>query len=133
MKSKILIAAGALAVAGSAFAHDVIHAGHGSAHTADDGHLAINHDGHIDHLHDGHLHHMDNGHVDEHVIAISAANPVDERLVKRVSHKNHQHDQGDEKHPYIQHGDHFDYLHGDRLHHVHGDHVDDHGKIQIVK
>jgi hypothetical protein len=40
------------------------------------GHTAIRHDGHVDYLHDGHLHHMHEDHVDEHVIAVNAANPV---------------------------------------------------------
>ena len=40
------------------------------------GHTAIRHDGQVDYLHDGHLHHMHEDHVDEHVIAVNAANPV---------------------------------------------------------
>ncbi|MEM8772851.1 MAG: hypothetical protein AAGD92_14485 [Pseudomonadota bacterium] len=129
---RYIIAAG-LAVSGGAFAHEVIHIDHHEAHSADDGHVAINHDGHIDHLHDGHLHHAHGGHADEHVLTISAANPMAEEIVKRVKEKDHTHAIDDELHPRIQHGDHFDYLHDGRLHYVHADHVDDHGKVQIVK
>jgi hypothetical protein len=52
------------------------HANHTHKHGPDCGHTAIRHDGHIDYLHDGHLHHMHEDHVDEHVIAVTATNPV---------------------------------------------------------
>lgn len=130
MKKIILL--GAIAFASSASAHDVIHANHGVAHSSDDGHIAINHDGHIDHLHDGHLHSVHDGHVDEHVLSVSAAHPVAEKLVKQVKHTKHNHSSDDNDHPTIQHGDHFDYVHDGKLHHVHGDHVDNHGKLDIV-
>src|SRR6202795_1244548 len=52
------------------------HANHTHKHGPKCGHTAIRHDGHLDYLHDGHLHHMHEDHVDEHVIAVSAANPV---------------------------------------------------------
>ncbi|MEL7486841.1 MAG: hypothetical protein AAGJ87_06470, partial [Pseudomonadota bacterium] len=72
------------------------------------------------------------GHVDEHVIAVSADNPVSEALVKVVKDGDHAHSADDAEHPRIQHGDHFDYLHNGRLHALHDGHVDDHGKISIV-
>jgi len=52
------------------------HPDHSHKHGPNCGHTAIRHDGHVDYLHDGHLHHMHENHVDEHVIAVSAANPV---------------------------------------------------------
>ena len=52
------------------------HPDHVHQHGPNCGHTAIRHDGHVDYLHDGHLHHMHGDHVDEHIIAISATNPV---------------------------------------------------------
>src|SRR6476659_6044064 len=52
------------------------HPNHTHKHGPNCGHTAILHDGHVDYLHDGHLHHMHEDHVDEHVIPIDAANPV---------------------------------------------------------
>ncbi|MEO0881240.1 MAG: hypothetical protein AAFY34_00790 [Pseudomonadota bacterium] len=128
---KVLMAT-SLLVAGTASAHEVIHLDHAETHIAGDGHIAINHDGHIDHLHDGHLHHAHGAHVDEHVIAVSAINPVAEEIVSSVDDAGHTHSADDSAHPRIQHGDHFDYLHNGRLHYVHGDHVDDHGPIDVI-
>ncbi len=128
----VLLAASLLA-GGVAHAHNVIHADHADAHAADDGHIAVNHEGHVDHLHDGHLHHVDGDHVDEHVIAVSAVNPIGEEIVTHVDDNGHAHTAGEADHARIQHGDHFDYLHNGRLHFVHGDHVDDHGVISVVK
>jgi hypothetical protein len=63
------------------------HPNHPHKHGPDCGHTAIRHDGHIDYLHDGHLHHMHGDHVDEHVIDVSAKNPVPAHLksVARIS------------------------------------------------
>ncbi|MEM7661477.1 MAG: hypothetical protein AAF292_04450 [Pseudomonadota bacterium] len=128
---RILVAA-SLLIGGTASAHEVIHADHTDVHSATDGHITINHDGHVDHLHDGHLHHVHGDHIDEHVIAVSAVNPVAEEIVSTVDLDGHVHSADDDAHPRIQHGDHFDYLHDGRLHFVHGDHVEDHGAIEIV-
>ena len=128
---RALIAASFL-LGGTAFAHEVIHADHGDLHAAGDGHLTINHNGHVDHLHDGHLHHVHGDHVIEHVLEVTAANPVSEEIVRHVNEGGHVHEKGG-AHPRIQHGEHFDYIHNGRLHFMHGDHVDDHGAISIVK
>jgi hypothetical protein len=87
----------------------------------------MRHKDHIDYLHDGHLHHMHDDHVDEHVIEISATNPVQCTPQTRCSH-THDPSCGHERVP---HGDHVDYLVNGRLHHPHGDHCDDHGPVQL--
>ncbi|MEM9669191.1 MAG: hypothetical protein AAF950_09730 [Pseudomonadota bacterium] len=130
MKRLILIAG--LLISGTASAHEVVHADHEGVHTPDDGHIAISHDGHVDHLHNGHLHNVHGDHVDEHVIEVSARNPVAEEIVSTVNDDGHVHSADDGAHPRIQHGDHFDYLHDGRLHFVHGDHVDDHGAVEVL-
>jgi hypothetical protein len=56
------------------------HPNHPHKHGPNCGHTAIRYDSHVDYLHDGHLHHMHEDHVDEHVIAVSAANPCAARL-----------------------------------------------------
>ena len=88
----------------------------------------VRHDGHVDYLRDGHLHHMHEDHVDEHVIAVSAANPVNCTPQVHCSHA-HGPNCGHEEVP---HGDHVDYLVDGRLHHPHGDHCDDHGPLQLT-
>ncbi|MEL7129345.1 MAG: hypothetical protein AAGK23_07340 [Pseudomonadota bacterium] len=129
---QVLIGISGLLIAAAANAHEVIHNDHEGVHSANDGHIAINHDGHVDHLHDGHLHNVHGSHVDEHVIAVSTANPVAEEIISLVDDEGHLHSGDDEDHALIQHGDHFDYLHDGRLHFVHGDHVDDHGAIDVL-
>lgn len=133
MKSKItlagLVLGGAAFIIGPAVAHEVIHANHAASHYEGDGHIVIEHDGHMDHLHDGHLHSMHDGHADEHVIAVSAANPAGEN---RGSHDGVHLHSADDGHPEIQHGDHFDHLHDGHLHHMHGDHTDEHGAIKVM-
>ena len=54
----------------------ITHQGHTHAHVPKCGHTAVKLDGHTDYLHDGHLHHMHDGHVDDHTIAVTAANPA---------------------------------------------------------
>lgn len=130
---KKFVLAASLVIGGVAHAHEVIHGDHAEAHTAADGHIAINHDGHIDHLHDNHLHNVHGVHVDEHIIAVSAVNPVAEEIVGSVDDNGHVHTVESGAHPRIQHGDHFDFLHDGRLHFVHADHVDDHGAIEVVE
>jgi hypothetical protein len=104
------------------------HADHTHKHGLKCGHTAVRHDGHVDYLHDGHLHHMHEDHVDEHVIAVNAANPVNCTPDVHCSHA-HGPNCGHEQVP---HGDHVDYLVNGRLHHPHGDHCDDHGPVQLA-
>ena len=102
------------------------HSNHGHVHSEHCGHPRIQHDGHVDYLHDGHLHHPHDGHYDEHVIAVSAANPAACAPLKcECKHE-------DCGHLKVPHGDHFDYLVDGRLHHPHGDHCDDHGAVKVV-
>lgn len=103
----------------------VIHDHHQHTHNEHCGHIRIIHDGHIDYLHDGHLHHPHEDHYDEHVIAISDANPAQCSAIECGC------DHIDCGHPLVPHGDHFDYLVNGRLHHKHGDHCDDHGMLQL--
>lgn len=116
----------------TAQAHEVIHAGHTHQHGAECGHAAIAHGGHVDYLHDGHLHNAHSAHADEHVLPVSAVNPVDEALVTKVEHAGHSHGAADDTHMMVQHGDHFDHVHDGRLHYTHGDHVDDHGPVTLI-
>ena len=102
------------------------HPDHSHKHGPNCGHTAILHDGHVDYLHDGHLHHMHEDHVDEHVIAVNAANPVKCTPQVTCSHV-HGPNCG---HEAVPHGGHLDYLVNGRLHHPHGDHCDDHGPVQ---
>lgn len=113
-------------------AHEVIHSGHNHQHGAECGHAAIAHDGHVDYLHDGHLHNAHSAHADEHVLPVSAANPVDEALVSKVDHAGHAHSTDDDAHMMVQHGDHFDHVHDGHLHYTHGEHVDDHGPVTLL-
>jgi hypothetical protein len=85
------------------------HPNHSHKHGPNCGHTAVRHEGHIDYLHDGHLHHMHEDHVDEHVIAVNAANPVQCTPQTRCSHK-HGPSCG---HEAVPHGDHVD-LPGER-------------------
>ena len=88
------------------------HANHTHKHGPKCGHTAVRHGGHVDYLHDGHLHHMHGDHVDEHVIAVDAANPVKCTPEVHCSH-GHCPNCGHEEVP---HGDHVDYLVDGRLH-----------------
>ena len=109
------------------------HGDHDHTHGAGCGHKAVMHDGHTDYLHDGHLHHLHEGHVDEHVIALSDANPADCTPGHACGAHDgaHQHGPGC-GHEAVPHGDHTDFLVAGHLHHQHGDHCDDHGKLQTV-
>lgn len=104
------------------------HPNHAHKHGPTCGHTAVRHAGHVDYLHDGHLHHVHEDHVDEHAIAVDAANPVQCTPQTRCSHQ-HGPSCG---HEAVPHGDHVDYLVGGRLHHPHGDHCDDHGPVQLA-
>jgi hypothetical protein len=88
----------------------------------------VHHDGHIDYLHDGHMHHPHGDHIDEHVIAVSAANP--DGCVAPMACA-HVHGPGC-GHEAVPHGDHVDWLVDGRLHHVHDGHCDDHGALAVA-
>ncbi len=110
------------------------HGDHDHTHGPACGHTAIQHDGHVDYLHDGHLHHPNAGSViEEHTLAVSAANPAE----CTPDHHCAGHDAGHVHgancgHPAVPHGDHVDYLVDGHLHHPHGTHCDNHGAVQIV-
>ncbi len=109
-----------------------LHAPHDHVHGPSCGHVAIEHDGHVDYLHDGHLHHPDSGGVEEHVIAVSSANPNDCTPEHRCAGhpEGHQHGPGCGHEP-VPHGDHVDFLVDGHLHHPHGAHCDDHGAVHV--
>jgi hypothetical protein len=94
------------------------------------GHTAVQHDGHTDYLQDGHLHHEEGGRIEEHVIAVSDANP-DGHTQAVSGPGDHEHG-ADCGHESVPHGDHSDYLVDGRLQHQHGDHYDDHGPLDTA-
>jgi hypothetical protein len=108
------------------------HSNHSHQHGAGCGHTAVHHEGHVDYLHDGHLHHMAKGGVEEHQLAVNAANPATCTPQHSCGKhdKKHKHGPGC-GHEAVPHGDHVDYLVEGHLHHPHGDHCDDHGKVQL--
>jgi hypothetical protein len=98
------------------------------------GHTPIQHDGHTDYLHDGHLHHVHGDHVDEHVLAVTDANPAGCTPVHDCGGHDKAHHHGPAcGHEAVPHGDHVDYLVDGHLHHPHGDHCDDHGAVTVKK
>lgn len=109
------------------------HAFHPHTHRPGCGHTAVRHEGHTDYLHDGHLHHVEGADVEEHTLAVGAANA--ERCTPAHacgSHDTaHAHGPGC-GHAAVPHGDHVDYLVNSHLHHPHGGHCDDHGTVQIA-
>jgi len=105
------------------------HSNHTHAHGKDCGHTAVLHEGHVDYLHDGHLHHVHGDHVDEHVIAVNAANP--DGCADNLDCGTHVHGPAC-GHEAVPHGNHVDYLVDGRLHHVHGRHCDDHGALTLA-
>ena len=109
------------------------HADHDHVHGPGCGHTAIEHDGHTDYLHDGHLHHPHIGHVDEHTLAVNAANPAECTPAHDCGGHESGHVHGpDCGHEPVPHGDHTDYLVDGHLHHPHGDHCDDHGPVKVT-
>lgn len=109
------------------------HAAHDHVHGPGCGHPAIVHEGHVDFAHDGHLHHPHGDHIDEHVIAVTSANP--EACTGGAGCEGHDADHVHGPgcgHEAIPHGDHVDYLVGTHLHHRHGDHCDDHGPLRLT-
>ena len=111
-----------------------IHPDHDHRHGPGCGHMALQHEEHVDYLHDGHLHHP-TGHADEveeHTLAVSAANPERCTPGNHAGHDaTHRHGP-DCGHEAVPHGDHVDYLVAGQLHHPHADHCDDHGAVQVV-
>lgn len=109
------------------------HDDHGHEHGDDCGHTAVRHEGHVDYLHDGCLHHPHGDHVDEHTIAVSAANPAGCTPAHACEghEEGHVHGEGC-GHEAVPHGDHTCYLVGGHLHHPHGDHCDDHGALELA-
>lgn len=109
------------------------HEGHAHAHGAGCGHMAIRHGDHTDYLHDGHLHHVHEDHVDEHSIAITAANGDGCTPAHRCGSHDTAHTHGPTcGHASVPHGQHVDYLVGGHLHHPHNGHCDDHGPIETA-
>ncbi|MGD0679124.1 MAG: hypothetical protein ABSC94_27310 [Polyangiaceae bacterium] len=106
------------------------HENHGHRHGPGCGHKALSHEGHTDYLHDGHLHHAEGDRVDEHAIAVTAANPSRCTPAHVCSGHDRAHQHGPQcGHERIPHGNHVDYVVGDHLHHAHGSHCDDHGVV----
>jgi hypothetical protein len=101
----------------------VVHPEHIHTHSADCGHIAIEHEGHTDYVYEGHLHFPHEEHYDDHVIAISQQHPAACAPVKCAC------DHIDCGHERVPHGDHIDYLSHGQLHHKHGDHCDNHGPL----
>src|ERR1051326_3903474 len=117
MKKSIVLAT-LLAAASLSCKTHMVHSGeHAHVHGPGCGHVAVLHDGHTDYLDAGHLHHMHGSHVDDHVIAVSAANPNQctpgFAVQEHVAHHVHGPDCG---HPGVPHGDHEDYLVDGHLH-----------------
>jgi len=103
------------------------HSDHTHVHSADCGHLRVQHGDHVGYLHDGHLHFPHQGHYDEHAIEVSETNPADCAPVACACGCG-----PDCGHPAVPHGDHVDYLVNGRLHHPHNGHCDDHGPLALA-
>ena len=105
---------------------------HTHTHGPNCGHATLKHEGHEDFLHEGHLHHVHGDHVDEHTLAVGAANPGDCTPSHACSGhaKDHTHGAGC-GHDAVPHGDHTDYVVDGHLHHPHTSHCDDHGKVSV--
>lgn len=109
------------------------HPNHPHLHGPNCGHTAVRHENHIDYLHDGHLHHPAGSTVEEHTVAVSAANPAS-CTPQHDCHghaKDHRHGETC-GHAAVPHGDHADYLVDGHLHHPHGGHCDDHGSVAMA-
>jgi hypothetical protein len=120
-------------IAGGCATHSKHASTHPHPHGPGCGHLAVTHDGHTDYLDNGHLHHSHGGHVDEHVIAITAANPATctpgHGTTEQPAGHVHAANCG---HTAVPHGDHTDYVVNGHLHHPHGDHCDNHGAVTVA-
>lgn len=109
-----------------------VHEGHSHQHKAGCGHVSVKHGDHYDYLHDGHLHYVHGDHVDDHSLAVDAANPApctpQHECGKHPTNHKHGSSCG---HEAVPHGDHVDYLVAGHLHHPHGSHCDDHGPVTV--
>lgn len=108
------------------------HANH--THGPGCGHTAVKHESHTDYLHNGHLHHQHSaGNVEEHTVAISAANPEACTPDHHCNAHDAAHRHGEScGHVAVPHGSHTDYLVDGHLHRPHGDHCDNHGPLQTA-
>jgi hypothetical protein len=106
---------------------------HPHVHGPNCGHARVQHDGHQDYLHDGHLHFQDGSKVEEHRIAVDAANPAACTPEHQCGghDKSHHHGSGC-GHEAVPHGDHIDYVVKGHLHHAHSGHCDDHGPLTVA-
>ncbi len=106
---------------------------HPHQHGAGCGHPTVQHAGHVDYLDAGHLHHNHAGHVDDHTLAVSAANPDQctpgHGAGEQPALHAHSANCG---HPALPHGEHTDYVVNGHLHHPHGDHCDNHGAVALA-
>jgi hypothetical protein len=109
------------------------HSEHGHKHGSGCGHPTVEHEGHVDYVHDGHLHNVHGDHVDEHRLAVGAANPSKCTPSHKCAEHNGNHTHGTNcGHQRIPHGDHDDYVVGTHLHHPHDGHCDDHGPMRMA-
>lgn len=110
-----------------------MHSDHDHTHGPACEHTRLRHDGHVDYLHDGHLHHLHGDHVDEHVLAVGAANPDACTPEHRCGAHDRAHTHGAAcGHEAVPHGDHTDYLVRGHLHHPCAGHCDDHGAVALL-
>jgi len=106
---------------------------HPHQHGTSCGHATVQHDGHTDYLDNGHLHQVHGSHVDDHTIAVSAANP-DQCTPGHGTNEQpagHVHN-ATCGHAAVPHGDHTDYIVNGHLHQPHGDHCDNHGAVALA-
>lgn len=109
-----------------------VHGDHPHTHGEGCGHQTIEHEGHRDYLHEGHLHYVHEGCVDDHTLAVDAANQADCAPGHTCSGHQVGHSHGaDCGHMTVPHGDHLDHLVGDHLHHAHAGHCDTHGSVRV--
>jgi hypothetical protein len=108
------------------------HSNHSHVHGPNCGHSSVRHEGHKDYLHAGHLHHQEGSRVEEHSLAVGAANPA----ICTPDHHCGGHDDAHRHgpgcgHEAIPHGDHEDYIVAGHLHHPHDKHCDNHGQVTL--
>lgn len=103
------------------------HPDHTHVHSANCGHLRVQHSDHVGYLHGGHLHCPHEDHYDEHMLEISETNPAVCAPVACACGCG-----PDCGHAAVPHGDHVDYLVNGRLHHPHDGHCDDHGPLALA-
>ena len=111
-----------------------LHTHHDHRHGPGCGHVAVQHGDHVDYVHDGHLHHVAaDGSIEEHVLAVSPANPggCQGGHACTAHTADHVHGPGC-GHPAVPHGDHTCYIVDGHLHHQHDGHCDNHGPVSLV-